>query len=116
MQTDIELLRSRTIYKMLMIVLGIFTLLDITITRIGLNLGCVELNTFVNNLGLDIWSIFRLILLFYLLAIYSIGYKIFQFRSAKGLWILKNSLYAIDIFIGAIVFSGIFHIITRLTV
>jgi len=101
---------------MLMVVLGIFTFLDIIITRIGLNLGCVELNVFVNNLGLDIWSIFRLLLLFYLLAVYSIGYKIFQFRSAKGLGILKNSLYAIDIFIGAIVFSGIFHIITRLTV
>lgn len=116
MQVDTELVRSRILYKMLMVVLGIFTFLDIIITRIGLNLGCVELNVFVNNLGLDVWSIFRLVLLFYLLAVYSIGYKIFQFRSTKGLWMLKNSLYAIDIFIGAIVFSGIFHIITRLMV
>ena len=116
MQADTELVRSKTIYKMLMAFLSIFTLLDIIITRIGLNLGCVELNVFVNNLGLDLWSIFRLVVLFYLLTVYSFGYQILQFRSAKGLWMLKNSLYAIDIFIGAIVFSGIFHVIVRLTV
>ena len=96
-------------YKTLMVFLGVFTLLDIVITRLGLSLGFVELNAFVNNLGLDAWSIFRLLLLGYLFIIYYVGYKLFLSRSEKVVWILKNSLYAINIAIGAIVFSGIFH-------
>ena len=102
------------IYKILMALLAIFTLLDAIVTKMGLSLGCVELNPFVNNLGLDSWSIFRLLLLFYLLAVYFAGYRIFQHRSVKILSMLKNSLYAINIYIGAIVFSGIFHVLSRL--
>ena len=99
-----------------MIFLVIFTFLDILITRVGLSMGCIELNAFVNNVGLDMWSVSRLLLLLYLLGIYSVGYKKFQFQSIRGLWILKNSLYIMDIFIGAIVFSGIFHVIAILVV
>ncbi|MFC1488009.1 DUF5658 family protein [Thermoproteota archaeon] len=96
--------------------LAIFTILDAIVTKIGLNLGCVELNPFVNNLGLDSWSIFRLLLLFYLLGVYFAGYRVFKHRSTKILSMLKNSLYAINIYIGAIVFSGIFHVISRLPI
>jgi hypothetical protein len=99
-----------------MVFLGVFTLLDIVITRFGLSLGCVEFNAFVNNLGLDMWSIFRLLLLGYLFLIYSVAYKFLRSYSDKGLWMLKNSLYALNIIIGAIVFSGIFHIIPKLIV
>ena len=101
-------------YKITMALLAIFTLLDSVVTKIGLSLGCIELNSFVNNLGLDSWIIFRMLLLLYLLGVYFAGYRICQYRSSKGLLMLQNSLYAIDIYVGAIVFSGIFHIISRL--
>ena len=114
MKDKIESINSKTIYKTLMVLLGIFTLLDIVITRLGLSLGCAELNAVVNNLGLNIWAILRLFLLAYLFSVYYLGYKIFRSRSVKGFWILKNSLYIMDIFIGAIVFSGIFHVIPKL--
>ena len=99
-----------------MVFLGFFTLLDIIITRLGLSLGFVELNTFVNNLGLDAWSIFRVLLLGYLFVLYYLGYKLSLPHSEKGFWMLQNSLYAINIAIGAIVFSGIFHVIPQLIV
>jgi hypothetical protein len=94
--------------------LVIFTFLDTIVTRIGLSLGCVELNPFVNNLGIHSWSIFRILLLAYLLLVYFAGYKFLKFNSIKGLSILKNSLYAIDASIGAIVFSGIFNICSKI--
>ena len=97
-----------------MVFLAIFTVLDAFVTRIGLSVGCVELNPFVNNLGLDSWSIFRILLLTYLLLMYFIGFRICQAHSIKGLSILKNSLYAIDASIGAIVFSGIFSICSKI--
>ena len=50
LQINENLHRSRSIYRMLIFFLTIFTLLDVVITRIGLNLGCIELNVFVNNL------------------------------------------------------------------
>ena len=114
MKFEIDFVSSKTTYKMLMVFLGIFTLLDIGITHLGLSLGCVELNVFVNNLGLDVWSVTRLFLLAYLLMVYSVGYRMLLFHSINGLWLLKNSLFAIDIFIGAIAFSGIFHVISIL--
>ncbi len=104
------------IYKILMAFLAIFTLLDTIVTKIGLSVGCVELNSFVNNLGLDSWAVFRMLLLFYLLIVYFVGYRICEQRSTRGLNVLKNSLYAIDVSIGAIVFSGIFHIFSKLLI
>jgi hypothetical protein len=101
-------------YKILMIFLVIFTALDTIVTKIGINLGCVELNPFVNNLGLDLWTIFRALLLVYLLTTFFMGRRICQNRSSTGLFVLKNGLWAINIYIGAIVFSGIFHILSVL--
>lgn len=104
------------IYKTLMALLATFTILDAVITKIGLSVGCVELNPFVNKLGLDVWTIFRILLLIYLLAVYFTGYRVCHYRSPKGLFILKNSLWAINIYIGAIVFSDIFHILATLLI
>jgi hypothetical protein len=101
-------------YKILMIFLVIFTVLDAIVTKIGISLGCIELNPFVNSLGLDLWTIFRGLLLIYLLTTFFMGRRICQKKSTKGLFILKNGLWAIDIYIGAIVFSGIFHILSIL--
>ena len=101
-------------YKILIAFLTVFTLLDAAVTKIGLGLGCVELNSFVNNLGVDMWTVFRLILLVYLITVFFVGYQICKYRSSRGLLMLKNSLWAIDIYIGGVVFSGIFHIVTML--
>ena len=116
LKEKIQSVDSKNMYKTLMVFLGVFTLLDIFITRLGLSLGFVELNAFVNKLGLDAWSIFRLLLLGYLCIVYYVGYKLFLSHSEKGFWMLKNSLYALNIAIGAIVFSGIFHLIPKLIV
>ena len=103
-------------YKILIALLAVFTLLDVAITKIGLTVGCVELNPFINNLGLGMWTIFRLLLLIYLITMYLTGYRVCEYHSSKGLFLLKNSLWAIDIYIGAIVFSGIFHILAILLI
>ena len=116
MKRQKDLVHSKTMFKILMIFLVIFTFLDILITRVGLSMGCIELNAFVNNVGLDMWSVSRLLLLLYLLVIYSVGYKKFRFQSIRGLWLLKNSLYGMDVFIGGIVFSGVFHVISKMMV
>ncbi len=103
-------------YKILVSLLAVFTLLDVVVTKIGLTVGCVELNPFINNLGLDMWTIFRLLLLIYLITMYLTGYRVCEYHSSKGLFLLKNSLWAINIYIGAIVFSGIFHILAKLLI
>ena len=104
------------IYKILIAFLVVFTILDVLVTKTGLSVGCVELNPLVNNLGLDNWTLFRLLLLIYLVAVYFTGYRICQYRSSKGLFLLNNSLLAIDILIGAIVFSGIFHVLATMLI
>jgi len=105
-----------SLYKILMALLTSFTLLDALVTKIGLSFGCVELNALVTNFGLERWVIFGFLLLIYLLVIYFAGYRIFKYRSPKSFHVLKNSLYAVNIFIGAIVFSGVFHILSRVIV
>jgi hypothetical protein len=102
-----------SLYKILMSLLVVFTFLDAVVTKIGIGFGCVELNAFVNNLGLESWVIFRFLLLIYLIVIYSVGFRVLRHHSSKSFHVLKNSLYGINIYIGAIVFSGIFHIISR---
>ena len=105
-----------SIYKILAGFLVLFTALDIIFTRIGTGLGCVELNAFVNNLGLEAWAIFRLGLLIYLLGVYFAGYRVLKTRSIKCLSFLKNSLYALDVYIGAIAFSGLFHVLSNIPI
>lgn len=101
-----------SLYKILIAFLVLFTGLDILFTNVGTSLGCVELNPFVNNLGLEAWAIFRLFLLIYLVGIYFAGYRFLKNRSIKCYSFLKNSLFALDAYIGAIAFSGFFHILS----
>ena len=100
-------------YKALMILLAVFTLLDAVVTKVGLGVGCVELNSFVINLGLDLWTVFRLMLLGYLMLVFFLGYRLCIKRFKKGLLMLKTSLFMLNFYIGAIVFSGFFSICSR---
>jgi hypothetical protein len=103
-------------YKVLMILLTIFTLADTVVTRIGLSVGCVELNQFVTSVGLVFWFVFRIGLLGYMLATFGVGYRLVQSRFSRGVPILKASLFVLDIYMGAVVFSGIFSILARLAI
>jgi hypothetical protein len=95
-----------------MALLASFTILDVVITKVGLGFGFIELNAFVTALGVESWVIFRFLLLIYLLVIYFTGYCVLKSRSSRSFSLLKNSLYAVNVYMGAIVFSGFFHILS----
>ena len=105
---------TMSLYKVLMALLASFTILDVVITEVGLGFGFVELNAFATALGVERWVIFRFLLLIYLLVIYFIGYRVLKSRSSISFSLLKNSLYAVNVYIGAIVFSGFFHILSMI--
>ena len=103
---------TMSLYKVLMALLASFTILDVVITKVGLGFGFVELNVFVTALGVESWVIFRFLLIIYLLVIYFAGYRVLKSSSSISFSLLKNSLYAVNVYIGAIVFSGFFHILS----
>jgi hypothetical protein len=103
-------------FKTLMTLLAVFTLLDTLVTRIGLGLGCVELNQFVVTAGLGFWTLFRIGLLVYLLVVFSAGYRFFQNHFSKGLPLLSSGLFVLNLYIGTIVFSGVLTILSKLLV
>ena len=108
--------RLLQMFKSLITLFAVFTLLDICVTRVGLGLGCVELNQFVITVGLGFWTLFRIVLLGYLLVTFFAGYRLFQSQFSKGLPMLKMGLAIINIYIGTIVFSGIFTILSKLLI
>lgn len=103
-------------YKALMILLTAFTLLDTMVTRVGLGVGCVELYQFVTTADLSFWTLFRIRLLGYLLTLFFAGYRLCQNHFSKGLPVLNTSLAILNIYMGAIVFSGIFLILSRMLI
>jgi hypothetical protein len=103
-------------YKALMILLSVFTLLDTILTRVGLGIGCVELNQFIASVGLGFWTVFRIGLLVYLLLVFFAGYRLFQRRFSMGIFVLKTGLVILNVYIGAVVFSGVFAILSILLV
>ena len=106
--------RSFQVFKSLTISFTIFTLLDILVTRVGLGVGCVELNQFVTDSGLGLWTLFRVGLLVYLLVMFCAGYRLCKYRFSRILPVLNTSLAILNIYIGVIVFSGIFSIFSKL--
>jgi len=99
-----------------MILFTVFTLLDTLFTRIGLGVGCVELNHFVTTVGLGFWTLFRIGLLGYLLTVFLAGYRLFQSHFSRGVPVLKTGLVILNVYMGAIVFSGIFAILSKLLI
>jgi hypothetical protein len=92
-----------------------FTILDILVTFVGLSVGCVELNPVVRTLGLWPWTLFRVILLGVMTTTFLIGHNLFSQYSKKGLLILRVVLIILDVFIIAVVLSGLFAIFTKIS-
>ena len=94
--------------------LVISSLLDAAITTVGLKLGFVELNRVVLKAGLGPWTLFRVALLSYLITVFLLSYQFFKKRSSsRALKMLKTTLFLMNIYIGAVVFSGIFSILSN---
>lgn len=107
-----------TFYRTLLAYFIVFTLLDVLATAAGLTVGCVELNPFVTGLGVGVWAVFRVVLLAYLLAVFIIGYRFCVSRFSHQIWltrVFEAVLFALDLYIGAVVFSGFFAIYATLT-
>jgi hypothetical protein len=103
-------------FKALMILFAAFTVLDMLVTGIGLGVGCIELNTFVLSFGLVFWTLFRIVLLTYLLVVFFAGYRFFQSHFSRGLPLLRTSVVILDVYMGAIVFSGVLTILSRVLI
>jgi hypothetical protein len=103
-------------FKALMILFAVFTVFDMLVTGIGLGVGCVELNTFVLSFGLGFWTLFRIVLLTYLLVVFFAGYRFFQSHFSRWLPLLRTGVVILDVYMGAIVFSGVLTILSRVLI
>ena len=108
--------RLLQMFKALMILFAVFTVLDMMVTGIGLGVGCVELNTFVLSFGLGFWTLFRVVLLAYLLVVFFAGYRFFQSHFSRGLPLLRTGVVILDVYMGAIVFSGLLAILSKVPI
>jgi len=102
------------VYLTLLVALAVFTLLDALITVLGLGVGCVELNPVVTMLGVQFWLMFRILLLACMLTVFFAGYQLCLKHFPKGLWILRTTLFILDLYIGTVVFSGFLAIYLKL--
>lgn len=102
------------IYLILLVAFAVFTLLDAVITVVGLSVGLVELNPVVAMWGVSSWVVFRILLLGCMLAVFFASHRICLRHFPKGLQMLKATLFILDSFIGAVVFSGSLAIYLRL--
>lgn len=106
---------SKLTFKYVIIFFATLSLLDPLITIFGLNVGCVEINNVVLYLGIGSWALLRTGVIAYLVLIFLVGYLFCKKHSAqKALASLTISLFIMDIYTGAIVFSGFFSILTKL--
>ncbi len=106
---------SKLTFKYVIIFFVTFSLLDPLITIFGLNVGCVEINNVVLKVGIGSWALLRTALIGYLVIIFLVGYRFCKKHSAqKALTTLTISLFIINIYIGAVVFSGFFSILTKI--
>jgi len=103
------------VYLTLLVTFTFFTLLDAVITVVGLRVGCVELNPMVTMWGVPFWVIFRILLLGCMLTTFFVGYQFCLKYFPKGSWMLRTTLLILDVYIGAVVFSGILAICLKLT-
>jgi len=102
------------VYLTLMVALGVFTCLDALITVIGMGVGCIELNPVVTTWGVQFWIIFRMLLLGCMLTLFFSCYRLCLKYSRKGLWMLRTTLFMLNFYIGAVVFSGFLAIYSKL--
>lgn len=103
------------VYLTLLFALAVFTLLDVLATSVGLEVGCVELNPVVMIWGIEFWAMFRVLLLGGMLTVFFAIYRLCLNHFKKGLRILETLLFMLDVYIGAVVFSGFLAIYFKLT-
>jgi len=94
------------IYRILVLALVVFTLLDAVNTAVGLRIGLIELNPVVKEWGLPLWVLFRIILLGCMATVFLAGYRFCLKHFQKGIWMLATTLLMLDSFIGTVVFTG----------
>ena len=102
-------------YQILIMTFAVFTLLDIIVTFVGLSVGCVELNPVVRTLGLGPWAFFRVLLLGIMTLTFLVSHNLLSQYSEKGLLLLRVIIIILDIFIVAVVFSGLFTIFIKIS-
>jgi len=102
------------LYLTLLAVLAAFTLLDALITVVGLGVGCVELNPVVTMWGVQFWVMFRILLLGCMLTVFFVGYRFCLKHFPKGSWMLRTTLFMLDLYIGTVVSSGLLAIYLKL--
>jgi len=102
------------VYAPLLVIFALFTLLDVLITFVGLEVGCIELNPVVNAWGVNFWALFRVILLMGMLTSFIVGYRHFKKYFTKGLFYLKTSVIILDLYMGVVILSGIFAVIVKI--
>lgn len=99
----------------MVILLVVFTLIDLIVTTVGLSVGCVELDKLVLAIGIGSWALFRVALLTYLAIVFLAGYWYCRKHELyKELGLLRICLFALNVYIGAVVFSGIIAILTKI--
>jgi hypothetical protein len=103
------------VYLTLLVTFAVFTLLDAVTTVVGLRVGCVELNPMVKMWGIPFWVMFRILLLGCMLTTFFVGNRFFLKHFPKGSWMLRTTLFILDVYIGAVVFSGLLAICLKLT-
>jgi len=101
-------------YPMFLAAFALFTLLDVLITVVGVNVGCVELNPMVTTWGVPHWVIFRVTLLGCMLAVFLLGYHFLMKHFPERTRILETTVLVLDFYIATVVFSGLFAIYLQL--
>lgn len=95
-------------FKLMVTFFAIFSVADIWVTNLGISIGCVELNSFVLAIGLELWGIFRIGALGYLVLVFFLGYRYcYKHSIYRALTALKIGLLAVDIYIMIVVVSNI---------
>jgi len=102
------------VYLTLLISLAVFTLLDALITIVGIRVGCVELNPAVTMWGVQLWAMFRMLLLGCMLTLFFVGYRFLLKHFPRGTVIMKTTLFILDLYIATVVFSGLLAICLKL--
>ena len=97
-------------YSIMLLSYITFTILDALITVIGTSIGCVELNPIGTSWGINFWIIFRILLMISMSAIFFFAHKIFSDYCPKGSIVLEKTLLFLNLYIGAVVFLGLFSI------
>jgi len=104
------------VYLVLMVTFAVLTILDAFTTVVGLRVGCVELNPLVGLWGVELWVVFRMLLLGCMLTTFFVGYRYCSKFFPKGVWMLGATMLMLNVYIGTVVFLGLMVLYLQLTI